>query len=130
MKNPNKKDERLLTTERIYVGRPINYVVMMARISGFVTKNSLSNALNTLKDYHRLLKSRIEIKENSRAYFAFDQIPEFSIEEIKKTNDKEWIYVAEEHHMKEIDIFEGPLIRFSLLQANTSTDLIICSHHS
>lgn len=121
---------RKLTTERIYYGRPMTYVVMMARITGKITKDQLLTSIDKLIKKHQLLKSKIVIDNKNKAFFSQKEVKDFDIKEIDKNDHKQWQQIAKEEHMKFFDTSIGPLIRFTLLQSSEDTDLVICAHHS
>lgn len=119
-----------LAVERIYYGRPMTYVVTMARISGLVTKGHLSAIVNKLIKKHQLLKVRIVLNVDNEAYFSQKNVKEFDICEVKKIDDDQWQQISEKEHKRFFNTSKGPLIRFTLLQSTKDTDLVICAHHS
>lgn len=126
----NCQNYRKLTTERIYLSRPMTYVVMVFQVTGHISMEELKMALDRLTAKHRLLRVKIIIDESGNAYFSPKDVPEFQIDCITTTNDDEWKKQVEKLHMNLIDIFTGPLIRFSLIYNREKTYLIINSHHS
>ena len=138
-----RKFRRKLSIERIYLTRPMNYVVMNAVIKGYIAKKDLNLALNSLIRKHQFLRARIELDKEGCAWFVNQEeklVNEDSLQfkfEIRCYNDLSLndveVLMAKEH-TRFFDILEGPLIRFSLvhniIEDQPHTMLLITSHHS
>ncbi len=121
----------------------MNYVVMNAIIQGYISKESLNSALNSLSIKHLFLKARIEIDKNGSAWFVnqderlnnseYNSL-NFEIRVFNDLSKTEIEKVMEKEHTRFFDVLNGPLIRFSLVHNRIKTIihtfLIICSHHS
>jgi len=130
LKEDDYENVRLISIERLYLGRPLNYVVFVGQVNGLIERNDLNTALIALKKIHALLHVRIKIEDSGNAWFERIPYNNFDIQVVSNISDLTWQKIAEREHMRYFDIFKGPLIRFTLLQSNNTTELIICAHHA
>lgn len=123
--------KRPITTERIYFSRPINYVAMMARISGHsIAKILLEDALIALLPQYPLIISRFQTFKDGVVLLVPQKQFHLHITVSTKDSEEDWVKYCSHEHMTYFDCFNGPLIRFSILNGPKSTDLLIICHHS
>ncbi len=105
------------------------YVVMTARIRGRLNPASLSNALEQLRERHFLLGTRVTFEPDGTAFLLREGTPAFALDEITATDEHHWERVVREHLATPFDLEQGPLARFSLIQSESFSQLIVCAHH-
>ncbi len=105
------------------------YVVMTARIRGRLSLDLLHKALEQVRNRHFLLGTRVVFETDGAAWLQRDGTPPFTVDEISATDEQHWERVVREHLSAPFDLERGPLVRFSLLQSESSSQLIVCAHH-
>lgn len=122
------KLKRQMGAERIMLMLPLN-VIMVAKIIGEFSVADLAAALAKLKKRHALLAVRTVRDENDEVWYLSEDVPEFSIETIKRSVDEQWMQTAADQFKKSFQIEKGPLIRFVLIHSREKSDMVICAHH-
>jgi len=130
MEPKNQIFQRKLLSERIFLGRPANYAIMVARIQGDFSKAQLRETLSKLRKKHPLLATRIIFDESNIAWLHNEGVPEIPIVEIPRTKEDQWIDLMIQEHHHVFPIQQGPLIRIILVKGKDSVDLIINSYHA
>jgi NRPS condensation-like uncharacterized protein len=118
--------------ERYFYRRPNANVIMVARIKGLITRESLFAASAELRKRYPLLGVRIALDSDGKAWFSVEGVPDITIEVIRVSegNSSMWLTKASEEQQHLFPLDKGPLIRFILLQSDNSADLVINCHHS
>ena len=106
--------------------------VNIARIEGDIETNILRKALDLLQNRHPMLRVRI-IELADCAYFSSQEIKKIPLRTITKTNENQWLEIAEEElHQKFSDEFT-PLCRITLLKSSLSngiSEIVATFHHA
>ena len=105
------------------------YVVMTARIRGRLDHAGLSNALEQLRKRHFLLGTRVTFEPDGSAFLLRDGTPALAVDQITASDEHHWERVIQEHLATPFDLEQGPLARFSLIQSESYSQLIVCAHH-
>ncbi len=117
-----------ITVQRAMLMLPL-YVVMSARVRGEISPDVLSAGLEQARQRHFLLGSRVEFENDGTAYLTRKGAPGFELEVIEAADDRHWERIVRHHLATPFDLEEGPLVRFSLVQADSVSHLVICAHH-
>lgn len=103
--------------------------VMVARISGNLTKPVLREALDMVQEKHPPLRWRIKEREGKSPVFVTSGVPEIPLRVIKRKGDDHWIEVAEDEMNGAFPWNTGPLMRVVMLEAHDTCDLLFnCCH--
>ena len=105
------------------------YVVMTARIRGRLNHGTLSKALERVRKRHFLLGTHVEFEKDGTAFLKRDGTPAFALDEITVTDENHFESVIREHLATPFDLEKGPLARFSLIQSESFSQLVVCAHH-
>lgn len=121
---------QLLGNEVRFLGNPLTNAMLNTRITGHISENQLRSALNKVQLIHPLIRSRVSIDKNLKAWFHTDNVPEPFIRVKPRTSNLQWIDEVRYEQLIPFDFFTGPLIRFVLLTSPEVSDLIIFCHHT
>ncbi|MEM7556724.1 MAG: condensation domain-containing protein [Cyanobacteria bacterium P01_A01_bin.84] len=106
--------------------------VNIARIEGVIETNILRKVLDFLQNRHPMLRVRI-IELADGTYFSSQNIKKIPLETISKTDENQWLEIAEKQlHEKFSDEF-APLCRITLLQSSLAhpiSEIIATFHHA
>ncbi len=117
-----------ITVQRAMLMLPM-YVVMTARVHGQISTEVLGNALEQARHRHFLLGTRVEFNNDQTAYLTSANVPEFPVEIIQTKDDNRWQRLVEQYLATPFSLETGPLVRFALVEGETSSHLIVSAHH-
>ena len=117
-----------ITVQRSMLMLPM-YVVMTARIRGRVPRETVSKALQQVRQRHFLLGTRVEFEADGAAYLKREGTAAFQLDEIVAEDENHWERVVRDQLRTPFDLQKGPLVRFSLVQSEAVSRLIVCAHH-
>ncbi len=106
--------------------------VNIARIEGNVQPNILQKALLLLQHRYPLLRVNIiDLKDG--AYFSSENIQRIPLQVITKTDESQWLQIAESELHKRFSIPFHPLCRITLLKSSLRdgiSEIIVTFHHA
>jgi hypothetical protein len=118
--------------ERKFIKSPAANVSVVARVRGAIAPEQMKKALYKLQEIHPLLRSRIVEDPDHNAYLHTDDVPDISLQVIKRISDKHWYDALVEEHKIPFNSIIGPLVRFKLLLSDDpkqpSELIIFCQH--
>jgi NRPS condensation-like uncharacterized protein len=106
-----------------------NYVTLVARIMGDISKDDLEEILNKLTKVHPLMGVRVLVDDNNEAWFTNKNVAPLSLKVITRKSEEQWVEIIEDEYKIHFDFQNGPLIRFILLKSAEVSDLIIIAQH-
>jgi len=115
--------------ERAVLMLPLN-VVMMARIKGHVDAEEMHAAVEKLRARHALLAVRVRIEADDKACYTTRDVPALPFKAIERRTDRQWFDTAVGELKASFPMDVGPLVRFTLLQSEDVSELIVCGHHA
>ena len=129
--NPKvKKYERRITPlERFFSRSPFSIVTVVARIKGTVSERLLRNAVSQVRQRHPNLRVRIVEDDDHALWFTSEGAEEIPVEIVPRESDTHWIGVTREAGQLPYEFDARPAIRFILVQAPGTSELIILCHH-
>ncbi len=106
--------------------------VNIVRLEGDIQPNILQQALLLLQNHYPLLRVRIIDREDG-AYFSSQNIPKIPLQFITKTEENQWLEIAESELHKKFDKEFHPLCRITLLKSSFRdgvSEIIATFHHA
>ena len=106
--------------------------VNIARIEGEIETKFLRKALDLLQNRHPMLRVRI-IDLADGAYFSSQEIKKIPLRTITKTNENQWLEIAEEELHQKFSTEFTPLCRITLLKSSLShgmSEIVATFHHA
>lgn len=123
---------RLSPTERFMWAAgetlPVNFTTT-GRVQGRVTPDRLRVALAAVRRRHPLLGVRIAGPGRWQAWLTTEDVPDPELRVIRADSSDTWARVVEEELRRRFDTTAGPLVRFVLVDAGDSFDLVGVYHH-
>jgi len=110
---------------------PFNAVIILRMTNG-PSEETLKTLLEYLQHRHPLLGVHI-LKEKNRYFFVSEGTPGILPKVVARQNSEHWKQVAEEELNCKLDIFTGPLVRFTYLTSsanNKESEIVITFQHS
>ncbi len=120
---------RITPIERTFTRAAFSVVTLIARIKGNITEKMLKNAALKVQQRHQLLRVRIQVDENDDPWFTSEDVGEIPIEIVPRTSEEDWIKISMEASKVPFKFNKGPLIRFTLVQSASISELIISCFH-
>jgi Condensation domain len=120
----------LTNVERLLYRAPYCDIIMLARFKTILLELKLREALSAVRLRYPMMNARIEQDESGNARFAADYTTEFEIKVFDKISEVQWLDLAWNAQKIPFNLSAGPLIRFLLLNAVDSTDLVVICHHA
>lgn len=125
-----KKYKREITSaEQFFMRSPFSIVTMVARIKGNVTGEMLKDAVVKAQQRHALLRVRIKKDGNQHWWFTHEEVQEIPISIVPRTSKDDWISIHKEALRMPFEFETRPAIRFILIHAPDTSELIILCHH-
>ncbi|MBD3404622.1 MAG: hypothetical protein GF411_00625, partial [Candidatus Lokiarchaeota archaeon] len=116
----------LTARQRMFLRSPNANVVMVGRIRGAFSISEIEDTLISLEKIHPLLRVKIHLDDDNKAWFSQEVEKSISVEFV--TGD--WKSVAKDELEYQHPVFEGPLIRFRLIEKGDDIHVVINCHHS
>jgi hypothetical protein len=110
---------------------PFNAVIILRMTNG-PSEETLKTLLEYLQHRHPLLGVHI-LKEKNRYFFVSEGTPAIPLKVVERQNNDHWQQVAEEELNGKLDIFTGPLVRFTYLTTSGNkkeSEIVITFQHS
>jgi len=110
---------------------PFNAVIVL-RVTNGPSEETLKTLLDYMQHRHPLLGVHIQ-KEKNRYFFVSEGTPGIPIKVVGRQNNEHWKHVVEEELNCKLDIFTGPLVRFTYLKASDNkkeSEIVITFQHS
>jgi len=124
--------QQLRGLERYFFRCPNSNLVMVFRVKGTISSEQLDTALSKLRNKYPVLRVKISLDDSNIAWLTSEGVPGNSIHAERRAADDSdaWNRKVSEEQRERFQFDKGPLIRFVLLNAPESSDLIINCHHS
>ena len=120
---------QLTAMERLFTRSPFSLVTMVARIRGEVTQETLTAAVEKVRQRHTNLRVRLEDDAGHNPWLTSEGAGTIPIEVIPRTSADQWIQVVRETGKVPFDFERQTPIRFILVQSNDASELIVVCHH-
>ena len=124
-----KYRRRISPLEGMFLHAPYSIVTMTARIKGGVTEKMLGEAVNKVRDRHTNLRLKVEYDDQGDPWFTSHDVQAIPVEAIPRNDDQHWMEVVRQQSLIPFDFEIRPAIRFLLVQASESSELVIFCHH-
>lgn len=109
---------------------PFNAVIIL-RLTGGPSADTLKNILPLLRHRHPLLSARVSHRKG-RYFLITADTPGIPLKVVERENDEQWLTMAEEELNREFDVFTGPLSRWIYLTDGagmSESELILTFQH-
>jgi len=124
-----KYRRRISPLEAMFLHAPYAIVTMTARIKGTVTVDTLGEAAQKVRARHTNLHLKVEYDDQGDPWFTSHDVQGIPVEVIPRKDDQHWMEVVRQHSLIPFDFEIRPAIRFLLVQASESSELVILCHH-
>ncbi len=108
---------------------PLNAVIG-ATITGNLSIQQLTEALNQVQHRHPLLNVSISINQEEQPYFISDIFSKIPLRVVIRQSENHWCQVAAEELAEPFEWSKSPLIRAVLLYSSDTSELMFTFHHS
>lgn len=120
---------RISPLEGMFLHAPYSIVTMTSWIKGAVTEKMLGEAVNKVRARHTNLRLRVEYDDQGDPWFTSHDVQAIPVEVIPRENDQHWMDIIHQQSLIPFDFEIRPAIRFLLVQAPESSELVIFCHH-
>ena len=127
--NDNVNLARKIVGERVMLMLPFN-VVLVGRVKGTVDPKEIKTALERLRSRHPLLAVRVQIENDGTGTFLGRDVPKIQVHVESRENENSWLARAKEEFRTSFPIEIGPLVRCTLMHAESACEIILCGHHT
>ena len=127
--NDNVAFARKIVGERIMLMLPFN-VVLVGRVKGTVDPKEVKTALELLRLRHPLLAIRVQIEEDGAGTFLGQGVSQIPVHVESRENENSWLACVKEEFHTSFPIEIGPLVRCTLVHAESVCEFILCGHHT
>ena len=119
----------ILPFERRFLRSPAANISLLARVKGSISEEEFRAALRKVEKMHPLMRVRVELNERQEGFFTSEGVPEIPVNVVPRASDEDWMEEMRRLHLEPFSMERGPLIRFSLLRSEeTSEILVFCQH--
>jgi len=115
--------------ERRFLFSPNMHTSIVLRMRGYISRDSLENAVRKMIETYPLFGARLEWNEDGVHWSTTDGAAEIPVKLYPRESDDSWIEILNKEHAIPIRPSEGPLTRFILINGEKKSELIILCHH-
>ena len=127
--NDHANFRRKIIGERVMLMLPFN-VVFVGRVRGTVDPSAVATALERLRSRHPLLAVRAQIEDDGTGTFASQGVPPIPVHWEPRERDDQWLARVKDELRTSFSMATGPLVRATLIHAESACDIILCGHHA
>ncbi|MFX1254320.1 MAG: condensation domain-containing protein [Promethearchaeota archaeon] len=121
---------RSATYERGHVSLPSNNILMVARIKGQFSENSLRTAIQKIRQRHPLLGVHVEFDDNHQMWLTSRNTLDIPLKVYPRTSETAWGEACYEENRIRFQLDTGPLLRVIWVKDNSVSELILVGQHA